>query len=66
MSCTKSFFDIIAIGETRITKNVCLLNNMDINNYCFEFTPAETSAGCALLYILIIYHINVIMIYISI
>ena len=32
LSCTKKFFDIIAISETRITKNVFLLNNMNRNN----------------------------------
>ena len=65
MKCTKFFFDIIVITETIITKNKCLLDNVDLN-YSFEFTPAETSAGHTLLYIVIIYHINVIMTYISI
>ena len=45
LSCTQKFFDIIAISETRITKNVSLLNNVNINNYSFEFTPTETSAS---------------------
>ena len=44
LSCTKKMFDIIAISETRITNNVSLLNNLNLNNYSFEFTPAETSA----------------------
>ena len=51
LSCTKKNFDIIAISETRITKQVSLLNNLNLNNYSFEFTPTETSAGGALLYI---------------
>ena len=51
LSCTKKFFDIIAVSETRITKNVSLLNNLNLNNYSFEFTPTETSAGGTLLYI---------------
>ena len=51
MSCTKTKFDIIAISETRITKQVSLLNNLNLNNYSFEFTPTETSAGDTLLYI---------------
>ena len=42
LSCTKIFFDIIAISETRITKNVSLLNNLNLKNYSFEFTLAET------------------------
>ena len=51
LSCTKNFFDIIVIRETRITKQVSLLNNLNLNNYSFEFTPTETSAGDTLLYI---------------
>ena len=51
LSCTKTNFDIIAISETRITKQVSLLNNLCLNNYSFEFTPTETSAGGTLLYI---------------
>ena len=41
---------IIAIGETRITKQISLLNNLNLNNYSFEFTPTETSAGGTLLH----------------
>ena len=51
LSSTKKVFDIIAISETRITKQVPLLNNLNLNNYSFEFTPTETSAGGTLLYI---------------
>ena len=47
LSCTKKSFDITA----RITKQVSLSNNLNLNNYCFEFTPTETSAGGTLLYI---------------
>ena len=50
LSCTKNKFDILAISETRITKQVSLLNNLNFNNYSFEFTPTETSAGGTLLY----------------
>ena len=35
LSSTKNVFDIIAISETRITKQVSLLNNLDINHYSF-------------------------------
>ena len=42
---------MIAVSETRITRNVSLLNNLNLNNYSFEFTPTETSAGGTLLYI---------------
>ena len=43
-------FGIIAISETRITKQVSLLHNLNLNNYSFEFTPTETSSGGTLLY----------------
>ena len=49
LSSTKNIFDITAISETRITKQVSLLNNLNLNNYSFEFTPTETSAGGTLL-----------------
>ena len=51
LSCTKTKFDIIAISETRITKQVSLSNNLNLKNYSFEFTPTETPAGGTLLYI---------------
>ena len=51
LNCNKKVFDIIAIGETRITKQVSLSNNFNLNNHSFEFTPTETSAGGTLLYI---------------
>ena len=43
--------DIIAISESWITKQVSLSNNLNLNNYSFQFTTTETSAGGALLYI---------------
>ena len=54
-------FGIIAISETRITKQVSLLNNLNLNNYSFEFTATETSAGGTFFTLLIIYHINALM-----
>ena len=50
LSCTKKI-DIVAVSETRTTKNVSLLNNLNLNNYSFELTPTEICAGDALLYI---------------
>ena len=50
-SYTKTKFDIIAITETSITRQVSLLNNLNLNNYSFKFTPTETSACGTLLYI---------------
>ena len=51
LNCTKINFDIRAISETRITKQVSLLNDLNVNNYSFEFTPTKTSAGGTHLYI---------------
>ena len=51
LACTKKKNDMIAISETRITRQVSLLNNLNLDNYSFEFTPTETSAGGTLLYI---------------
>ena len=45
LSCTKNNFDIIGVNETRITKPLSLLNNFNLNNYSYEFTPTETTAG---------------------
>ena len=41
----------MAISETRITKQVFLSNNLNLNNYSFGFTLTESSAGGTLLYI---------------
>ena len=35
----KNNFDIIGVTEARITKQVSLLNNLNLNNYSYEFTP---------------------------
>ena len=51
LSCTNKIFDVIAITETRITKDVSLTNNLTMNNFSFEFTPTEFSAVSTLLYI---------------
>ena len=51
LSCTKTKFDIIAISETKITKQVSLSNSLNLYNYSFEFTTTETSVGGTLLYI---------------
>ena len=47
--CTNKNFDVIAISETRITKNISLTNNLTMNNFSFEFAPTESSAGGTLL-----------------
>ena len=51
LSCAKADFDIIAISQARITRQVSFLNNQNLNNYSFEFTTTETSTGDTLLHI---------------
>ena len=36
-------FDVIGEIEIRITKKVSLLNNLNLSNYSYKFTPAETT-----------------------
>ena len=45
LSYIENNFHIIAITETKITKQVSLSNNLNLNNFFHEFTPMETSAG---------------------
>ena len=35
----KAMITFMGISEKRITKQISLLNNLDLNNYSFEFTP---------------------------
>ena len=49
LSCTKII--LTGVNETRVTKQLSLLNNLNLNNYSYEFTPTETTAGGTLLYI---------------
>ena len=49
--CTNKVFDIVAVTETRITKQTSLTTNINLRNYAIEFTPTESSAGGTLLYI---------------
>ena len=51
MGSSRKVLDIIAISEIRITKQLSLLNDLNLNNYSSEFTPTETSAGGTLLFI---------------
>ena len=44
-------FDVIAISETRIMKSTSITQNIELNNYSFEHTPTESSAGGTVLYI---------------
>ena len=49
-SSNKSF-DVTAITETRIRKDISITSNFSLSNYSLELTPTESSAGCTLLYI---------------
>ena len=49
MSCTKHNFDIVGVTETRINKQVSLLDNLNLNNYTYEFSPTKTTAGGTIL-----------------
>ena len=51
LQSTNINFDVIAITETRISKNVSVTQIIVLNNYSFEHTPTESSAGGTLLYI---------------
>ena len=47
----KNNFDIIRVTETRITKQVFLLNIFNLNNYSYKLPPTETTVCDTLLYI---------------
>ena len=51
LKCTNKVFDIIAVTETRITKQTSLTTNINLRNYAIKFTPTESSAANTLLYI---------------
>ena len=51
LKTTNMNFDIIAISETRITKNINEISNINLNNYAFEYTPTESSAKGTLIYV---------------
>ena len=48
---TNKNFDIIAVSETRISKKTSLTSNINLNNYYFETTPTESTAGGTMLYV---------------
>ena len=51
LKCTNKVFDIIAVTETRITKQTFLTTNINLRNYAIEFSPTESSIGGTLFYI---------------
>ena len=50
LKSTNKNFDVIAITETRIRKDISITSNLSLNNYSLELTPTESSAGGTLLY----------------
>ena len=51
LECLLKTTNITAISETRITKNINKIFNINLNNYAFEFTRTESSAGGTLIYV---------------
>ena len=51
LKCTNKNFDIIAVSEIRISKKTSLTSNINLNNYYFETTPTESTAGGTMLYV---------------
>ena len=51
LKCTNKNFDTIAVRETRISAKASIIFNVNLNNYSFESTPTESSAGGTMLYI---------------
>ena len=51
LQSTNIHFDVIAITEARIMRNISVTQNIELSNYSFEHTPTESSAGGTLLYI---------------
>ena len=51
LKCTDKLCDIIAVTETRITKQTSLTTNINLRNYAIGLTPTESLAGGTLLYI---------------
>ena len=51
LDSTNFNFDVIAIRETRITKNKASINDIDLTNYSYEHCLAESLADGTLLYI---------------
>ena len=51
LKCANKNFEIIAVSETRISKKTSLTSNINLNNYYFETTPTESTAGGTMLYV---------------
>ena len=44
-------FDVIIITENRTTRNMSVVQNIELSNYSFEHTPIKSSAGGTVLYV---------------
>ena len=51
LQSTNIQFDVIAITETRITKNTSVTQNIEVSIYSFEHNPIESFAGDTRLHI---------------
>ena len=51
LKCTNKKFNVVAVSETRITRNTSKLFNISLKNYSVESTSTELSAAGTLLYI---------------
>ena len=51
LKSTNINYDIIAISETRIMKNLEITKSINLKNYNFEYTPTVSTAGGTMLYI---------------
>ena len=49
LKCTNKKLDVVAVSETRITRNMSKLYNISIKNYSVESTPTDSSVGRTLL-----------------
>ena len=58
LSCTKRFFDIIAISETTVTKQVPLLSNLNLNICLFKLLQLKLLQIVPFSTLLIIYQIK--------
>ena len=53
LNCTNKIFDIIAVSETSITKQISVTTNINLKNYTIQFTPTDLQLGSCYVLILI-------------
>ena len=47
----KGDFEIVAVSKSKIVKNKLPTNDISLQNYSYEFSPTEASAGSMLIYV---------------